>query len=199
LPGKGTNVSIKDELQHVKDELTGDEKILESAFKLERLYKKNKGLIWAVVLLVALGFGGTAAWNAYQQNKIDTANEAFLVLQKDPKNTSAIASLKSNNPKLHALFQLSQALKSGSKDQLNQIATSSDALVADIAKYHAAALDGRAVDSVYYHDLTVVEEAYVDLQAGKKSEAKNKLSLIAEDSPVAKIAQLLRHYTLDLK
>jgi hypothetical protein len=148
---------------------------------------------------VILGFGGRAAWGAYQQNKLNTANEAFLTLQKDPKNSDAAASLKKNNPKLHALFQLSQALKTGSKEQLKQIESGSDALIADIARYHAAALDGKSVDSVYYHDLSVVEEAYADLQAGKKSEARSKLSLIAETSPVAKIAQLLKHYTLDLK
>ena len=192
-------MSIKDELQHVKDELTGDEKILESAFKLERLYKKNKLLIWSIVMLVIVGFGGKAAWGAYQQNKLETANEAFLVLQKDPKNSSAAESLKNNNPKLYALYELSQALKNGASGQLKTLESGSDTLIADIAKYHAAALESKVVDSMYYHDLSVVEDAYADLKAGKKSEAKSKLSLIAENSPVAKIAQLLKHYTIEFK
>ena len=192
-------MSIKDELQHVKEELSGDEKILESAFKLERFYKKNKILIWAAGILLVVGFGGNVAWQAYQQSKLNTANQAYLTLQENPKDTGALETLKGNNPKLYALYELSQALKSGSAEKVQAFAGSSDALIADSAKYHAAALSGKPADSVYYHDLTVVEEAYADLKAGKKSEARSKLSLIAENSPVAKIAQLLKHYTIDLK
>ncbi len=191
-------VSIKDELQHVKEELSGDEKILESAFKLERIYKKNKIFIWAAAILLIVGLGGNAAWKAYQQNKLKTANQAFLTLQSSPKDSAALKALEENNPKLYALYELSQALKDQSAEKIQSFAGSSDALVADMAKYHAAALASKPIDSVYYHDLTVVEEAYADLKAGKKSEAKSKLSLISENSPVAKIAQLLKHYTIDL-
>ncbi len=192
-------MSIKDELQHVKDELSGDEKILESAFKLERLYKKYKTLIWGVLILVLVGVGGNIAWGAYRQNKLDTANQAFLSLQKNPDSKDAIATLKSNNPELYTLYALNQALKSQKTETLKTFEGNKDPLIADIARYHAGALKGKPVDSVYYHDLTVVEEAYADLKTGKKAAAKSKLSLIAEDSPVAKIAQLLKHYTLDLK
>jgi len=192
-------VSIKDELQHVKDELSGDEKILESAFKLERLYKKYKTLIWGVLILILVGVGGNIAWGAYQQNKLDTANQAFLSLQKNPDNKDAVATLKSNNPELYTLYALNQALKNQQVETLKTFENNKDPLIADIARYHAGALEGKPVDSVYYHDLTVVEEAYADLKTGKKAAAKSKLSLIAEDSPVAKIAQLLKHYTLDLK
>jgi hypothetical protein len=192
-------VSIKDELQHVKDELSGDEKILESAFKLERLYKKNKVLIWLIAIFVFVGLGGNAAWTAYKQHKLAVANDAFLLLKKDPGNADAAATLQNNNPRLYALYALSEAVKHQKSEQLKAFETNHDALIADIARYHAAALDNQTVDSVYYHDLTVVEEAYADLQTGKKSEARSKLSLIAENSPVAKIAQLLKHYTIDLK
>jgi len=192
-------MSIKDELQHVKEELSGDEKILESAFKLERIYKKNKILIWGVLLLLLVGFGGNAAWGAYQQSKLSSANDAFLTLQKHPADQAALAKLEANNPKLLALFKLHQALVSGSADTLKALESSSDPIVADVAKYHAGLLGGHPTDSVYYHDLSVVEEAYADLKAGNKSAAKDKLSLISETSPVAKIAQLLKHATLDLK
>jgi len=155
-------------------------------------------ITWFVALLVA-GFGGNAAWKAYQQSKRNAANAAYLTLQGDPKDTEALATLKKNNPGLYTLYMLNQAIKSGSAEKVQPFAGSSDALIADIAKYHAAVLSGKPADSVYYHDLTVVEEAYADLKAGKKSEARSKLSLIAENSPVAKIAQLLKHYTIDLK
>jgi len=192
-------MSIKDELQHVKEELSGDEKILESAFKLERLYKRYKVLIWGILILLVVGFGGMTAWNAYLQSKLSTANEAFLTLQKDPQNASALGKLQSNNPRLFALYSFHQAVQNQSEDALKGLENSADPIVADIAKYHAGLLEGKVSDSVYYHDLALVEEAYNDLKAGNKSEAKSKLSLIAENSPMAKIAQLLKHSTIDLK
>jgi len=192
-------MSIKDELQHVKEELSGDEKILESAFKLERLYKKYKILIWGVLILVLVGIGGNIAWGAYQQSKLDAANQAFLTLQKNPEDSNAASTLKSNNPELYALYTLNQALKNQKTEPLKAFEGNPDSLIADIARYHAGALEGKPIDSPYYHDLTVVEEAYAALKAGDKATAKSKLTLIAEDSPVAKIAQLLKHYTLDLK
>ena len=192
-------MSIKDELQHVKEELSGDEKILESAFKLERFYKKYKMLIWGVLILILVGVGSNIAWGAYRQSTLDAANQAFLTLQQNPGDSKAAETLKSNNPELYALYTLNQALKNQKVEALKTFEGSQDPLIADMAKYHAGTLGGKPVDSVYYHDLTVVEEAYAALKAGNKAAAKSKLTLIAEDSPVAKIAQLLKHYTLDLK
>jgi len=192
-------MSIKDELQHVKVELSSDEKILESAFKLERVYKKYKKLIWGLVILAILGIGGSMGWKAYQQNTLLAANDAFLTLQKDPGNAEALAVLKAKNPELFSLFQLQEALKKKSAAQLKALENTRDPVVSDIAKYHAALLEGKVVDSVYYHDMAVIIEAYDDLKAGRKSEAKSKLSLIAETSPLAKIARLLKHATIELK
>ncbi len=189
-------MSIKDEIQHVKEELSGDEKILESAFKLERIYRKNKILIWGVVLVGVLGLGGNAAWNAYTASKLHTANDAFLLLQNDPTNTQAAATLQANNPKLYTLYALSQALTKHKADALATFASSKDPLVHDIAAYHAGVLKGHVTDAHYYHDLALIEETYLDLKSGKIEAAKSRLSLISETSPVAQIARLLKHATL---
>jgi len=188
-------VSIQEELQHVKAELSSDEKILENAFKLERLYKKNKGLIWTVVAVALIGLGGNAAWQAYQRNKLESANAALLKLQADPKDSAALQTLQTNNPKLYALFSLSQALHQNKASALEPFLSDSDELIADLARYHAGVLSGKPTDSTYYHDLSVLEEAWAALQAGKPTQAHTQLSLIGETSPVAKVAQLLKHYT----
>jgi len=192
-------MSLKDEVLHVKEELSSDEKILENAFKLEKLYKKYKLLIWGVVILALVGFGANAGWNAYQRSKLDSANNALLALQHNPKDTSAAAQLQSNNPKLYELYQLTVAMHQKSIDKLKTISNSTDPIIADIAKYHTAVLNNKTTDSVYYHDMTIIEQAYQDLKSGKKMDAKTKLSLISEDSPVSKIAELMRHYTINLK
>ena len=74
-------MSIKDDVKYVKKELSGDEKILESAFKVEELYKKYKYIIWGVIAAIILLFAGSAAMDAMKQAELDDANNAFLTLQ----------------------------------------------------------------------------------------------------------------------
>ena len=193
-------MSLKDQAGFVKEALSGDEKILESAFKLEKLYKKHKFKLWAAVIALVLFFGGRAGMALYQNSQLHQANDALLTLQKQPDNTEARKILQDKNPKLYVLFTYMEAAKKHDSSALQALsANSSDALIADLGKYHAAVLESTAVDSVYYQELSLVEEAFVALKNGKKEIAKQKLSLVAENSPVASIARLLRHYTIETK
>ena len=189
-------MSLKDEVKYVKEELSSDEKLLESAFRLDRIYKKHKIKIWAVVLAIVLGFGGKAAYDSYREYRISQANEALLKLEKNPADTKALDELKSDNPKLYALYTYAQAVKKKDVGALKPLAASEDPLLADLARYHEAVLKDKAGDSRYYHDLSLVEKAYLALKAGNKDEARRQLALVSEASPVAGIARLLRHYTL---
>jgi len=192
-------VSLKDQAGFVKEALSGDEKILESAFKLEKLYKKHKFKLWAAVIALVLFFGGRAGMAAYKNSQLHQANVALLTLQKQPDNTEARKILQDKNPKLYALFSYMQAVEKQDSSALKTLDSSSDSMIADISKYHAAVLDSKVVDSVYYQELALVEEAFEALKNGKKEIAKQKLSLVAENSPVASIARLLRHYTVETK
>ena len=192
-------MSLKDQAGFVKEALSSDEKMLESAFKLEKLYKKHKYKLWTVIAALILFFGGRAGLQAYREATLQSANTALLTLQKDPQNSVALATLKEKNPNLYALFTYTQALKEGKADALQGLSSSSDALIADISRYHAAVLDEKTADSAYYQDLTLVEEAYLALKSGNKTLAKQKLELVGEGSPVSSIARLLKHYTIEVK
>jgi hypothetical protein len=189
-------MSLKDDVEYVKHELGSDEKLLESAFKLERIYKKYKIAIWGVVILAIVGFGGKSAYGAYERNKLEKANEALTTLRKNPKDSEALAVLKSHNPRLYELFVYSKAVENSDSGKLKELTSSKDARIADIASYHDAVLQSKSGDSIYYRDLSAVEKAYIALKAGKKDEARNSLALVSEDSPVAGIARLLKHYTI---
>ncbi|ADV47247.1 hypothetical protein [Nitratifractor salsuginis] len=189
-------MSLKEELNYVKEELSSDEKLLESAFKLERFYKKNKVAIWAVILVAVLGFGGKAIYGAYQEHLEAKANEALLRLEKNPADQAALKELESANPKLYALYRYSTAVDQGKVEPLKSLEGSEDPRLKDLSTYHVAVLSKKPGNSRYYHDLSLVEQAYEALKAGKKAEARSKLALIGENSPVAGIARLLRHATL---
>ena len=192
-------LSLKDEVEYVKGSLNSDEKILENAFKLERIYKKHKIKIWATVAALTLFLGGSVVMQAYQDSKMNAANEALLTLQTNPDDASALSSLKDNNIKLYELFSYSEASKNKDIKALETLSSSDDALVADLSKYHAGILDSKVVDSKYYQELVLVEEAFVALKSGTKDLAKQKLALIGENSPVSNTARLLKHYTIGVK
>jgi hypothetical protein len=186
-------VSIKDDVNYVKKELSGDEKVLESAFKLETLYKKHKFKIWGVAVALVIFFGGKAMQESMHEAQLATANEAFLTLQKKPTDTVAFKALEENNPALLELFFYSQAVKNQDAKTLKTLSSSKNAVIADASKYTAGVLAKKPVDSTLYKDMALFEEAYLAIDAGDKKTAKAKLELIDERSPLAVITGFLKH------
>ena len=189
-------MNIQDNVNYVKQELSGDEKVLESVLKAETFYKKHRYKIWAVVGAIVLFFAGKAIMGAIHEAKLNSANEAFLLLQKDPKNSEALAQLRSKNPALFELYSYEEAIKSKDAGKLEELAGSNNPLIADISRYSSQVLASKPSESVYYKEMSLIEDAYIALKAGKREEAKAKLELIDARSPVAQVANLLKHYTI---
>ena len=192
-------MSIKDDVNYVKKELSGDEKILESAFKVEELYKKYKFVIWGVVAALILAFAGKTAIDAMHEAKLAEANQAFLTLQTKADDTQALQTLKEKNPALFELFSYTQAVKKKDVKALNTLAGSSNAVIADSSKYVAATLENKSSDSKLYKELALLEAAYLAIKAGDVKSARSKLELIDERSSVSMLASLLKHSTLKAK
>ena len=177
----------------VKNELSGDEKVLENVFKLETLYKKHKLKIWGVVAALILFFGGQSVMTAMHEAKLATANEAFLTLQSNSEDAEALNVLKENNPALFELYSYAQASKKQDIKALESLATSNNEVISDASKYTAAVLNKKPVDSKLYKELALFQEAYLAIVAGDKKSAKEKLELIDERSPLAVITGFLKH------
>ena len=188
-------MSLGDDIDAVKKELSSDEKLLEQAFHLEKFYKKNKKLIIATAILLMGAFIGYKVYNYLENKKLESANSALLTLTKDPTNKQALAELKSNNPKLYNLYSYSAALNGGNKEALAAI-KSSDDFLQDVLGYHKGVLNKNPQDSEYYKDLVLVEKAYKLIKEGKKQDAKNILITVPKTSAVAGVARLLEHYTI---
>jgi hypothetical protein len=192
-------VSIQDDVKYVKKELSGDEKVLESAFKIEEFYKKYKIIIWAAVAATILLFVGMTVMDAMKQSKLEDANNAFLTLQSKADDTQALETLKKKNPALYELFTFSQAAKKQDADTLNILADSKNPIIADSSKYTASAIEKKPADSKLYKEMALLEEAYVSIKAGDAKNAKAKLELIDERSPLSMLARLLEHSTVKVK
>ena len=191
-----SKLSIQDSINEAKKEFSSDEKMLANAFKLEKFYKKNKIKIFSVVALAVIFFGGNAVMGVIEEGKLNTANDAYLVLVKDANNAEALATLQSNNPALFELFNYKKAIENNDTTGLKTLVSSKNSIIADMSRYHLAVMEGTSVESELYGDIALVNNANLLIKEGKMSEAKEQLAMIDEQSPVHNIATIIKHYTI---
>ena len=189
-------MSIQETINEAKKELTNDEQMLASAFKLEKFYKNHKIKIFSVMAIAALYFGGTTVMNKIAEQKLVAANSAYLTLKDDPKNEAALTELKTNNPKLFELYSYQEAMKTKDQATLKRLSSSTDEIIADLSSYHLAILEGKPTESQLYGDIALVNNAYLLIKEGKVTEAKEELELIPEESPVYNISKMIKHYSV---
>ncbi|MEO1937091.1 MAG: hypothetical protein ABGW85_00460 [Sulfurimonas sp.] len=192
-------MSIQDDVKYVKTELSGDEKVLESAFKLETLYKKYKFVIWGASAAVILFFLSQTVMQSMKEAKLEEANKAFLTLQKTPDNADTLATLKAKNPALFELYSFSKAAQNSDVKTLETLTSSKNEIIADASKYTAAVIDKKPVDSKLYAEMALFEEAYLAIKSGDTTSAKAKLELIDERSSLQMLTQLLEHSMIKAK
>ena len=183
-------------IDDVKKELSGDEKMLASAFKAEKIYKKHKLKIFAVVGITIAYFAGTAIMDSIDQDKREKANSAYLVLENDAKNSDALSSLKINNPALFELFSYQEAVKNSDTTVLKSLSTSKNEIISDLSAYHLAVIENKPSDSKFNGDVAKVHNAALLIKEGKTMEAKEELELISEESPVHNISKMIKHYSI---
>ncbi|WP_456450688.1 hypothetical protein [Hydrogenimonas sp.] len=195
-------MSIKEQVEFAKEELTQDEKVLAGLIKAERFYKRNKMLILGLAAVVVLGGIGYGVMDYLKEQKLLRANEAFLALQANPSDAKALETLKKENPALAELFEVREAIAAGDTAALKRLEGSKDPVVADLATYHAAAYDKdekalegyRLKSGALLKDFAIFDEAYLLIKAGKVEQAHERLALIPENSPLKPAATMLAHY-----
>lgn len=183
-------------IDDVKKELSGDEKMLASAFKAEKIYKKHKLKIFTVLGIVIAYFVGTSIIEAIEQDKREKANSAYLVLEKNAEDKDALNTLKTNNPALFELFSYQKAIKSSNTTQLKTLSSSNNEIIADLSAYHLAVIEGKPSDSKFNTDIAKVHNAALLIKEGKATEAKEELELISEESPLFNISKMIKHYSI---
>jgi len=189
-------LNIQDGINEVKKELTSDEQMLASAFKLEKLYKKHKIKIFTVVGLLVAFFGGKAIMETIENSRLNSANEAYLALQKDANNAKALEELKSKNPKLFELYTYKKAVQNRDTKELQTLSNSKNEFISDMSNYHLSVINSKVVDSKLYREFALVNNAVIYIRDGNMNEARNQLSLIDEKSPVYNISKIINHYTI---
>ncbi len=195
-------MSLKDNIEMVKEELNSEEQFFEKAVQTERFVKKYKIQLIGFVTVAVLAIVGSSAYNISTQNKIDQSNLALNVLLTDANDQDAQEQLKTLNPELFDVWSLSQAFKSKDQDALRGLQSSNALLVADLAQYELSAIEQDEAglqayaqkSDALFKDLAAIESAVLSMDKGDKAAAKSKLLMIDINSPVYQLAQTLAHY-----
>ena len=189
-------MSIKDDMDYVKKELSADEKMIESALKMESLYKKYKFLIWGVVGISVVGFASKVTMESINEAKLERANKALITLQTKPEDKEARKILKENNPKLFDLYSYNMAIKSKDVKELDRLSSNKNTIIADVSRYHSGVISKKNGESLLYKNLSLVNSAYSAIESNNSKVAKSKLEMVENRSALSSMAGLLTHYTI---
>lgn len=187
-------MSIKDDVNYLKNELNNEEKLLENFVKLERFFKKYKKIIYVLILLAII-----TPIAIFTKNKIDESNlyKANIALNNylEQGDESSLEYLKNKNQSLYEV-----ALFLTAKKELSEINISSKYLK-ELLEYQIAAkemnfdkLDAlRKNDDFLIKDYAILHEAIILVNQEEYEKAKTILEEINQDSKVYELAILLKH------
>jgi len=195
-------LSLKTDIEMVKDKLTSEEKFFEKAVVTEKFVKKYKNLIIGGVVAIVLFIAGNVAYTINKQNTIDSANAVLAELQINSDNKATLARLKSLSPTLSDVWLYSKALVNKDMATLEELKNSKALLIADLASYETAqnAKDIQKLEAyankqdAIYADLARVQNAVILMNEKKIDEAHEILSMINIDSSLSQVAHALMHY-----
>ncbi|CRF50354.1 FIG00710542: hypothetical protein [Helicobacter heilmannii] len=193
-------MEIKENLTQVKEEFKSDEKLLESAFRLEKFYNKYKYVLWALVVLALAWWGYTK----FQQTQKDKRTQEITALYNEvlanPNNTAPLDKLQEQAPQLAELYNYAQALKNKDTKTLDSLSHAKNPIVKALASYYTASYNRdlkalKALDLPALQDFIRLQQAYL-LHSDPKAanEMKALIATIPPTSGIYPIASLLRHY-----
>ncbi|WP_324170683.1 hypothetical protein [Sulfurimonas sp.] len=195
-------MSLKNDINMVKEELNSEEKFFEKAVITERFVKKYKYKMIVAVVVVIVLVGANIAYDLNKQSKVTSANEALTTLNIDSTNSEALLTLKNVSPNLYDVWIYSNAVANEDFITLKEIKNSSAFMLGDLASYELAQ-NNKDVKSLneysskqdaIYKDLALVQSAIILLSESKIDEAHEILEKVPLQSSFAKIASALLHY-----
>jgi hypothetical protein len=195
-------LSLKENIDMVREELSQEEKLFAGAVRTERFVKKYKMPIISALTTIVIMIIGYSLYQMNAARAVTSSNEAYIALLNDPQDKAAQAILKENNTALFDAWQFKRALDQQDEALLQTLSSSSSDVISDLSRYELAALKkDKSTLNAYaleqasiLKDLALLNEAVLLMKEKKTEEAKARLRLIDEKSSLNKIATLLQHY-----
>ena len=195
-------MSLKNDIEMVKEELNSEEKFFEKAVITEKFIKKYKNVMIGSVALIVIAVAGNIIYDIKESSRLNSTNSALLSLQKDSSDTKALEELKSLSPTLFDVWSYSQAISNKDIDALKKLANSKTLIINDLVAYELAqdSKDITKLDAysskqdAIYSDLAQIQSAIILIKEDKVELAHQKLATIDKTSSLYSIAKSLRHY-----
>lgn len=197
-------MSVKKNLDFIKGEFSSDEKIIENAFRIELLYKRYKHIIWGALIVVVAFAVFVGVKGLIVESNAQKSSAILAKLLETPDDENLRASLQKSNENLYNFFLLKESLDKGNTADLQGLSEAKNDFVKYLATYHLGSFERDKdlldkSDKYALGDLAKLESAYIMIQNGKISDAKNILNTIPQDSQLIEIAKILAHSTITKK
>ncbi len=189
-------MSLKQNVDFIKEEMSNDEKMLEGLIRFEGWFKRYKIPLIALAIGIIIFTFGYMGNNYYQENKQQELSSLYEKALKGDE--SAIASLQKSQSRLYDLYLFQKALQSNDAETLKTLESCKDPIIAQFARLQNASLNQNLsiLDSKESGDFSYLQAAFLEIQAGKMQEAKVILSKIQNDSHVRDFANALEHLSI---
>lgn len=190
-------MSLKENVNAIKEELSTEEQFLESVIKAEGFWKKYKKIIIAVAVLVVVGLLSKVVMDYMQERNLEASNKAYNLLLNDSNDAAALATLKSTSPKLYEMYIFKNSMATSDVSVLEKSQTDiKDPVLKNLITYQIASLNKKvsAVDAGVAQEFALVQEGYQLLKENKIKEAQAKFAQISADSSLRSLVSNLTHY-----
>ncbi|MDF1874531.1 hypothetical protein JHD48_02155 [Sulfurimonas sp. SAG-AH-194-I05] len=192
-------MSIKNDIEMVREELTSEEKFFEKSVITEKFIKKYKNVLIGSAVVVFLGIGANITYEVQEEARILSANSVLNKLQTNTTDAVALAELKEISPSLYNAFVYSQAIANKDMQTLESLRSTQTQIIKSLADYESvkdlSSLDSYTLQqNAMFKDLAIVRAAIALIQNGETQKAHAKLALISDTSSLQNIAQSLLHY-----
>lgn len=173
-----------------------DDALLTLQVRLERWVRQNKIKLISLAGVIATYFVIFGIWNAMENIRIESANEALNRLVLDPTNQEAKAQLEAKSPELYDLYLLHNASKNYELDTLKALSQKQN-VVGTLAEYQLSSINGNfdsfsQKQGTMLKEFSALQEGYLLLKAGKK--ADSAFGKIALTSDLRRVSDQLEHY-----
>lgn len=190
-------MSIKQNLETIKEEFKSDEKIFESAFKIERIFYRYKWIFIGIVAILLILWIYTSIKDMLEEKNAQQASKIYAQLQQQD-TPELFEQLEKKAPNLAEFLYLRKAVQNGDEEALQKLSNSKNSFIAEFAKYQNAMLkkdiNELGLINGQFGDLAKFEQAFLLIQDKKIAQAQEILQAIPQDSSIKELSKLLSHY-----
>ena len=195
-------MSLKNDIEMVREKLNSEEKFFEKAVITERFVKKYKKFLIGGLVAIVVVVAANIAYDINKESKVREVNIALAILGEDAENSEALSTIKNISPALHDAWIYSNAVVKKDIQSMKKLTSSSSVMVADLASYEVAqeSKDAKLLDDyaskkdAVYKDLALVQSAIIYMSNSEIQKAHERLAKISSESSLKNIANALMHY-----